>query len=179
MGFSISWLGFRDCEIKDAAALFGREIGDQSEDFDAPTNAYASEKNWAIIIRSYCSFPYPSDQALAELSEAREIISVHVEEHVMFAHAEFWRDGKAIWKVWHGGDENVRDFHAIGEFPASFETLKQQYFAKQDEEDAGGAEVDLIFDLPLDLAAELTGFRHDEGAPDRVFFELKEKPVQR
>ncbi|MER8406275.1 hypothetical protein [Mesorhizobium sp. M1307] len=67
--------------------------------------------------------------------------------------------------------------HVTGDLPASFEALKQQCFSKQDEEDSKGTDVDLVFDLPLDLAAELTGFRHDEGSPDNVFFELKEKPA--
>ena len=179
MGFSISWLGFRDYGIKEAAALFGREIGDSSEDFDAPINAYASEKDWAIIILQPCSFPNPPYQYLAAISEGREVIIAHVEEHLMFARAELWRDGKNIWKVWHSGDKDIRDLHAMGDLPASFEALKQQSFSKQDGEDSKPAAFDFVFDLPLDLAAELTGFRHNEGAPERVFFELNEKPAQR
>ena len=42
--------------------------------------------------------------------------------------------------------------------PEVFEELKQEATAVQAE---GGA-ADLVFDLPLDLAAEVTGFRHDE-----------------
>ena len=179
MGFSISWLGFRDYSMKDAAALFGREIGESSEDFDAPINAYVSDKNWAIVILQPCSFPNPPYQYVAAISKGREVTVAHVEEHLMFARAELWRDGKNIWKVWHNGDQNVRDLHVMGDLPASFEALKQQCFSKQDEEDTKVAAVDFVFDLPLDLAAELTGFRHDEGAPDRVFFELKDKQAQR
>lgn len=178
MGFSISWLGFRGYEIKEAAALFGREIGDSSEIFEAPVNAYASEKNWAIIILDPCSFPNPPQQYLVAISQGREVVIAHIEEHVMFARAELWRDGRNIWKVWHSGDKTVRDLHVTGDLPASFEALKQQCFSKQDEEDTKGSEVDFVFDLPLDLAAELTGFRHDEGSPDSVFFELNEKPAQ-
>jgi hypothetical protein len=39
-----------------------------------------------------------------------------------------------------------------------FEELKHEAAAVQAEGDAA----DLVFDLPLDLAAEVTGFRHDE-----------------
>ncbi|MER9596249.1 hypothetical protein [Mesorhizobium sp. M0244] len=179
MGFSISWLGFLGCGIKETAALFGREIGDRSEIFEAPVNAHASEKNWAIIILDPCSFPNPPQQYLAAISQDREVVIAHIEEHVMFARAELWRDGRNIWKVWHGGDKTVRDLHVTGDLPALFEALKQQCFSKQDEEDVENPEVDFVFEIPLDLAAELTGFRHDEGTPDSVFFELREKPAQR
>ncbi|MER9138696.1 hypothetical protein NKI20_20825 [Mesorhizobium sp. M0830] len=178
MGFSISWLGFRDYGAKEAAALFGRQLGDPSEDFDAPISVYASEKHWAIIILQPCSFPNPPSQYLAAISQGREVIIAHIEEHMMFARVELWRDGKNIWKVWHGADKNVRDLHTTGDLPSSFEALKRRCFSKQDEEDIKGTEVDFVFDLPLDLAAELTGFRHDEGAPDRTFFELIEKTAQ-
>ena len=178
MGFSISWLGFRGYQVKEAAALFGGEVGGSSEDFDSPINAYLSEKNWAIIILGYCSFPNPPDSYLSVFSQGREMVVVHIEDHVMFARAEFWRDGKIIWRAWHSGDKNVRDLHTTGDLPASFETIRQQAFSKQDKEDAERPEVDFVFDIPLDLAAELTGFRHDEGAPDRLFFELVEKSAE-
>ncbi|TIV72343.1 MAG: hypothetical protein E5V89_05805 [Mesorhizobium sp.] len=174
MGFSISWFGFRGYEIKDAAALFGRDVGESSEDFDAPISAYRSDKNWAIIILGYCSFPNPPDSYLSSFSQGREMVVVHIEEHTMFARAELWSSGKNIWRIWHSGDKGVRDIHATGDLPASFESLRQQAFSKQDKE----SDVDYVFDIPLDLAAELTGFRHDEVAPDRVFFELVEKPAQ-
>ncbi|RWD64640.1 MAG: hypothetical protein EOS36_09470 [Mesorhizobium sp.] len=174
MGFSISWFGLRGYGIKEAAALFGREIGGTSEDFDAPVNAYGSDKNWAIIILGYCSFPNPPDSYLSAFSQGREMVVVHIEEQTMFARAELWSSGKNIWRVSHSGDKDVRDIHTTGDLPASFESLRQQAFSKQDKE----SDVDYVFDIPLDLAAELTGFRHDEGAPDRVFFELVEKPAQ-
>ncbi|TRC95441.1 hypothetical protein FJV76_01400 [Mesorhizobium sp. WSM4303] len=170
MGFSISWLGLRGLGIEEAAALLQVEVGDQIDAFDAPMNAYANE-NWAIVILDECRFPGPPDQFLAAISKGRELVVVHIEEHVMFSHAELWRDGRSVWKVGHSGDQNVRDLHATGDLSASFETLRQQAFSKQDEED----DVDYVFDIPLDLAAELTSFRHDEWAPDRLFFELVEK----
>ena len=80
-------------------------------------------------------------------------------------------NGRSVWKVGHSGDQNVWDFHATGDVPASFEILRQQAFSKQGEED----DVDYVFDIPLDLAAELTSFRHDEWVPDRLFLELVEK----
>ena len=172
MGFSISWLGLRGLNIKEAATLLQLEVGDQIDAFDAPMSIYANE-NWAIAILDECRFPGPPDQFLAAISKGRELIVVHVEEHVMFSHAELWRDGSIVWKVGHSGDQDVWDFHATGDVPASLETLRQQVFSKQGEEEE--VDDDYVFDIPLDLAAELTSFRHDEWVPDRLFFELVEK----
>jgi hypothetical protein len=173
VGFSTSWFGFRGCGIKEVAALVGREVGSSSEDFDAPINAFCSDKNWGFIILDCCTFPNPPDSDLSVFSQGKEMVVVHIEEHTMFARAELWSDGNNIWRIWHSGDENVMDLHTTGDLPTSFEPLKQQAFSRQVKE----SDVDCVFDLPLDLAAELTGFRHDEGPPDRLFYELVEKPT--
>ena len=159
MGFSISWFGFRGYGIKEAAALFGREVGGSSEDFDATVNAYGSEKNWAIIILGYCSFPNPPDSYLSAFSQGREMVVVHIEEHTMFARAEFWSSGKNIWRVWHSGDQNVSDLHTTGDLPTSFEAVRQAAFSKQDKEDSERPGVVLRFRHSSRSCGRVDGFQ--------------------
>ncbi|AZO70684.1 MULTISPECIES: hypothetical protein [unclassified Mesorhizobium] len=128
MGFSISWFGFRGYEIKDAAALFGRDVGESSEDFDAPISAYRSDKNWAIIILGYCSFPNPPDSYLSAFSQGREMVVVHIEEQTMFARAELWSSGKNIWRVWHRGDKDVREIHITGDLQPPLNPRGSRHF---------------------------------------------------
>ena len=45
---------------------------------------------------------------------------------------------------------------------AQLELKLEEAEAAQAESDKEGGGVDFVFDIPLDLAAELTGFRHDE-----------------
>ncbi len=73
-----------------------------------------------------------------------------------------WRDGRQVWSVSHDGSEGGDQLDVEGELPAVFEELKQEAVAAQAESEADGGGVNFVFDIPLDLAAEITGFRHDE-----------------
>ena len=65
-----------------------------------------------------------------------------------------WKDGRLIWSVSHDGSEGGDQLAVEGQLPDVFEELKHEADALQ--------VADVVFDIPLDLAAELTGFRHDE-----------------
>ena len=52
----------------------------------------------------------------------------------------------------------------------AYEDIKRKRVAEQEEEDAGEAAVDFISEIPLDLAEQITNFRHDRIGPE--FFEL-------
>ena len=57
-----------------------------------------------------------------------------------------------------------RLFHlvATGALPASYERVKETQLREQESEGGQSADVDLVFEIPLLLAKQLTGFKHDE-----------------
>jgi len=73
-----------------------------------------------------------------------------------------WVDGKQVWSLAHDGSEGGDSLEVEGQLPEIFEELKQEAIAAQAESEREGGCVDFVFDIPLDLAADLTGFRHDE-----------------
>jgi hypothetical protein len=73
-----------------------------------------------------------------------------------------WKDGRQLWSVSHDGSDGGDQLAVEGQLPDVFEELRHEAEAAQAESDKEGGGVDFVFDIPLDLAAELTGFRHDE-----------------
>jgi hypothetical protein len=85
-----------------------------------------------------------------------------IEEHVMFSCASLWRDGREVWRVAHQGDETIDNLSATGDLPPELDGIRREFERRQAEEGGGAAEVDHIFEVPLELAKTLTGFKHDE-----------------
>jgi len=96
---------------------------------------------------------------LAKLTANCEAIVCSIEEHVMFSECARWLNGRKSWAVSHSGEEGDTHIKKIGRPPQSYEEHKRALLAKQQEEGGGGT--DYVFDLPVILAEEIVGFRHD------------------
>jgi hypothetical protein len=105
---------------------------------------------------------------LAQLSKGAEVLASFVEEHVMVSVAALWREGSKIWSVEHDAQEGPRHLVVSGELPAEMAAIIDEAKSSQDAEDKGDAEVDFIFDAPVDIAQRLTGFRYDRDDVDGV-----------
>jgi hypothetical protein len=68
-----------------------------------------------------------------------------------------------MWSVVHDSEKAAGHLAVDGSVPAEFSQIRATREAKQRTEDEADAEVDFIFDVPIDLAKALTGFRHDEA----------------
>jgi hypothetical protein len=79
----------------------------------------------------------------------------------MFSGAYCYANGREAWSVWHDNQRGRYDLSTRGTLPAEFAPIKMRLNAKQDDNDRAAGNVDYIFDVPVELAAELTGYRHD------------------
>jgi hypothetical protein len=101
-----------------------------------------------------------------KLSQAGEVVRCFVEGHVMFSSASARKNGRQFWRVAHdGGQDGV--FETSGDLPAEFASIQMNLFAKQEKETAepDDLKVDHVYELPAEVAKELTGFRHDQDIP--------------
>lgn len=87
----------------------------------------------------------------------------------MCSYAAGWQDGKRIWSCTHDAQEGTYHLEAEGSLPAEFDSLRRQRFEEQDAAGGSQADVDYIFDIPLDAATRVTGFSHMESEPDDGF----------
>jgi hypothetical protein len=113
-----------------------------------------------------CDHPLLSESSLSALSAESEVIACSVEEHVMFSSAERWTNGQRHWRVEHDAQQSIRHLATSGTLPVVYAEALRKAQEAQDAEDDNEAEVDFFFEVPLQLARDLAGFKHDEEIPD-------------
>ena len=171
MGFSLSWIGFRDLPLDVAAEALGMAIGGGRAGLPDVGAAGLRLDGWSTVIFTPMNDRLWTSDAVSRLSAGRDIIVVHVSETVMYVSAARWRDGVKAWSVTHDSDKGSRHLEVEGAPPAALEVLRDKWFAEQDAQDANTADpfpADYIFEIPVELAELETGYRHDSSGWDMV-----------
>ncbi len=156
MGFSISWLAVRGKSPAQVRKEFGAvPTGEFEEIPESPVVSATLENGWYLVfVNDRRETP---DHVLAQLSKSAELVTCGVEEHVMWAYARRWKDGKEIWHVERDAQQGPDHLEARGNLPTVFESLRSDFTRKHAE--LGDA--DYLFEIPVELAKAITGFRHD------------------
>jgi hypothetical protein len=153
MGFSLAWFAAQGIDRDDFLERLGfTDTGEVDEYFDQDHSGGELPGGWYIILTSDLGLLAPDK--LAQWSAGCRLIATVVHEDSANSLATEWKDGRLIWSVSHDGSEGGDQLAVEGQLPDVFEELKHEADALQ--------VADVVFDIPLDLAAELTGFRHDE-----------------
>jgi len=172
VGFSASWFSVQGASREDVLAALDLQPTGKQDDFpDFRVCISALPGNWLLVW-------YDRDLKIAfkmaaELSRLGPAVACAIEEHVMFQEARGYADGDEVWRVTHNPNEGESLYHleTAGEPPAQFAKIHADLKAEQDAEGGEDADVDLICDVPLELAKSICGFKHDEDLPDGVVFE--------
>jgi len=85
--------------------------------------------------------------------------------------------GRHTWEIQHNRSYGVRHLEASGDLPPKFAGFRDVAMDKQrsQEESRGPGEwsVDYVFDVPLDTAAMITGYRYGRVVEDDFFRNLR------
>jgi hypothetical protein len=162
MGYSLSWVAVKAVPQAVYAVLDVQPTGERRADaFRRGTVSSLLLGGRTVVVFGNKEL---KDNRLAAVSRVGETIHCFVEEHLMVSVASLWRDGKRVWRVTHDGQESARHLSTDGDVPPEFASIRDKYLAKQAAEPE--EDVDHIFDIPVELARELTGYRHDQEFPD-------------
>ncbi len=154
MGASLTWFAVRGKPSVAVLHDFGlKNIG--KEYCKAPYCGGSLPSGWYLVIHG--QHELTNDEA-RQVSRGCEVVACFVEEHVMVSRAAGWKDGKQIWSVTHDAQEGDGHLEVEGQPPAVFAAIRERLTKQQEEE--GGA--DFIFNIPVDLAKEMTGYSHEE-----------------
>lgn len=165
MGLSLSWLAVK---TDDLDRLF--EIADiaptaeADEWLESDFSGSGLQGGWYFLQAKGCDHPVISGDSLSKISTLGETIACSVEEHVMVSVAEGWNNGARSWTIAHNAQEGMLDLSADGRLPAHYEAIKDDFVAQQNAEGGEDADVDFIFDIPLQVARKICGYKHDEGS---------------
>jgi hypothetical protein len=79
-----------------------------------------------------------------------------------------------VWSITHDLQRGIGHLEAEGALPDAFGPIRDRLSAKQ----VGQGDADYIFDVPVEVANALTGFRYNEiilGAPGEPYEELAKR----
>ncbi len=166
MGFSISWLAVKTNDMDRLFEMAEVSPTTESDEWlESDFSGSGLQDGWYFFQAQGCDHPIISGDSLSRISTLGETIACSIEEHVMVSIAEGWNDGATSWKIAHNAQEGMFDLSADGELPAHYEAIKDDFVSQQNAEGGEEADVDFIFDIPLQVAKKICGYKHDEGPP--------------
>ena len=97
----------------------------------------------------------------------------------MFSCASGWKESRKCWSITHDAQRGIEHLVAEGDLPPEFGSIRDRLLSKQSEENLrkprplvrqSGASIskigcDYVFDIPVETARSLTGYRHDQDIP--------------
>jgi len=169
MGFSISWLAVKTDDLDRLFEIAENSPTSEADEWlEAKFSGSGLQGGWYFIQAQGCDHPIISADSLSKVSALGETVACSVEEHVMVCVAEGWRGGVRSWSISHDAQQGMFDLSADGELPAHYEAIKDDFVGQQNAEGGEDADVDFIFEIPLQVARKICGYKHDEGSPPWV-----------
>jgi len=180
VGFNMSWT-FVDEINEDALyeALDLAATGETPDPYDLGTScvplAGAALKSGSCAVFAEYSLVMDATVGtnparLTRLPAKSRCITCVVLEHAMISYASLWQDGRHVWQIRHDPAQGEQHLEVSGDLPSAFANFRDVALDKQQAPGKSGPwRVDYIFDVPLDTAAAITGYRHDR-AVEKGFF---------
>ena len=160
MGFSISWFAVRGKSASEVLSQLGL-VETSRREWLPESSVLSSDlpSGWFLVFFNEASPHALKPESLRALSTGSELIACQVEEHVMVSTAAEWREGKELWFVVHDTEDDPRDVEFTGAPPNELAEIRERQKARYQVT----SNVDYAFEIPIELAARITGFRHDEA----------------
>jgi len=173
MGFSFTSLAVKGVARDAALPILGlRGTNTQEEIPESPITGAALPSGWYLVTANRDYPAFAEDAILKRLSQTAQVVTCFVEEHVMCSAASLWADGRQVWFVMHEARQKIEHLETKGSLPPMFAPISERLRAEQAAAGGNKATVDHIFDIPVEMVAQLTGYRHDRMMPelgDRAF----------
>lgn len=167
MGFALTWVAVRGKPRNRVLADLGlQETGVWKELPESPITGAQLPGDWYAVIFNRDTASLFDGDSLQRVSTGAEVVVCMVEEHVKCSGASGWKNGREVWSV--RRDAEAVGVAATGKLPKQYAAIARELQARQDAAEGEGSEehgVDFLFDIPIELAHALTGYRHDRDIP--------------
>ncbi len=146
MGYSLSLIAVQCADPAQALSHLGIvRTGLFCEYAREPMSGCVLPDNWFLIVARRCDRPFLKPKVLGPLSDQSPVVACSIEEHTMFSSAEYWADGKMIWRAEHVGEDGPIHLKTSGVLPPDFETMAAAHKAQQEADGGEKAGVDHYF----------------------------------
>ncbi len=183
MGFNMSWVVADNISQRDLIAVLDSAPYSEIIEFDdlgtsrVPLASATLSSGWSAVFFNYAlamdATLGANPPRLARLPLKSRAITCVVLEHAMISHASLWQDGSFVWQLRHLPNKGIEHLEIVGTLPSSFTKIRDTALQKQrTSRGARAFDVDYVFDVPLDVAATISNFRHDQRGED-YFHDLR------
>ncbi len=169
MGYSLGWVAVRGAEpsaLRDALDL--QPTGSYEDVPESPAVGAHLPTGWYLVLIQRAEHLL-DDDVMRRASAQCEAVACFVEEHVMFSSAVAWNHGSKTWSVTHDSEKGREHLAVVGVPPSYLKDIQDRANRLGRE---GDAEVDYAWEVPVELAQVVTGFRHDAAPGEAVRFEV-------
>lgn len=173
MGFCISWIAVKDVAPEKIFETLGLKKTSNNSGSPDVDYSYIDMKNgWHVIVANHLDVITEREAWVLELSKHAQTIAAFAEEHVMYTAAGCWENGKRVWFIEHNSERGLEDLKTEGTLPACFERVYKELLNQLKTDPAP---CDYLFDVPVEVSREITGYRHDQwllSPEDEVYWVL-------
>lgn len=173
MGYAISWLAVKQEVAMRLLEAFGLQpTGETAEYGERLFTGRTLSTGWFLLFINQANHDYVSAQTLESLTELGDVVMCSVEEHVMVSNAEGWRDGTEMWRLAHDAERGLGHLLVEGTPPKAYKEIEARLRAQLEEDGGEDADVetDYLFDIPVETAQSVVGFKHHApGGEDTCF----------
>jgi hypothetical protein len=163
MGYAITWCAVREEAADQLLSHLGLSATGETE--DDPESRFSTARlttGWRLIWSNEYACPILT-KSVPTFSGGHEVLMCQIEEHVMASSAELWMSGTRKWWLSHEGEDGPKGLETDGEPPQCFASIRARMEDARRAEGGDEADVDYIFEIPLEVAQALVGFKHDEN----------------
>lgn len=79
----------------------------------------------------------------------------------MFSSTKLHKDGAQIWSASHNAQDGIYNLQTEGALPDFYSEIRERLTDQQDQAGGDKAKVDHVFDVPVEVAKSMCGYRHD------------------
>lgn len=170
MGFSLAWLAVKGKSPADLQQALGLiQTGKHGLYGEHYMVGVMLPSGWYVLIANSCDHAMVLSPAI---SKGCEMVAATLEEHVMYSGVYGWRDGQEIWSLVHDAQQGMLHLETKGNLPPEYAAIFARLSAEQTKEGGADADVDFYFDIPLETAQAIVGFKHDtatNGVDDAAY----------
>lgn len=143
---------------------------------DSLFTGHTFSNGWFLLVINECDHNFVKQNTLASLSNNCEVIACVIEEHVMFCSSEQWKNGARIWRIEHDAQKSIDHINSAGTLPDGYSAIEHEFSEEQKKSGGKKANTDFFFEIPLQMAKRIVGFKHDESGPDDENFSVFNGP---
>jgi hypothetical protein len=179
MGYAISWLAVRGKSPEAVAQELGlTPTGETAQYGESLFTGRTLASGWFLLVINQCEHDFVKQEFLASLSNNCEVLACSIEEHVMFCSSELWTKGDRIWRIEHDAQKSIDHINSSGPLPTGYSAIEREFSEEQKKAGGKKADVDYFFEIPLQTAKGIVGFKHDESSPEDEGFEIFNGPTR-